>query len=240
MLCRFSFSQYAVPAAGARILRLSHRAVHGAAGDHDDRMRPMVGAAGRELRNTAVSTGRGRRFYAEHAHADTIGPTYLGRMAGGCLRTLRRRFGDGQSGDQQQRSGRNAAVASGGSGGHRFDQPAGRCCDRCCGVWNSGGSKPCAWYRFHHGDSRDLVGDDGMRRSRVSVGVCIRHSLGASKHGTGGAPARRTPLTGYHPIHLHPEMPMHASRNRITVLVTWKTASRGGTGAKTSWCLPPA
>jgi len=187
VFCRFSFSQHAVPAAGARVFRLSYRAAYGAAGDHDDRVCAVVGAPGRELRNAAVSTGRGRRFYAEHTHADRVGPTHLGWMACGHLRAFWRGPGNGQSCDQQQRCGWNAIVASGRSSGHRFDQPAGGLCNRRCSIWNGSGNKSCARHGFQHGDPRDLVGDDRMRRNGASAGVCVKHYLGASKHGTDSA-----------------------------------------------------
>ncbi len=70
----------------------------------------------------------------------------------------------------QQRGGRDAAVASGRSGGNRVDQPAG---GRSAGggrVRNCGGSEPCAWYGFHQGNTCDLVGDDSVRRGGAMLG----------------------------------------------------------------------
>ena len=48
VLWRLSFSEHAVPPAGARIFRLSYGAIHAAAGDRDDGVRAMVRTAGRK------------------------------------------------------------------------------------------------------------------------------------------------------------------------------------------------
>jgi EmrB/QacA subfamily drug resistance transporter len=103
-------------------------------------------------------------------------------LAGGGIRTVRCGAGHGESRNREQRSSRNATVASGCRSGDFIDQQAGGRNSGGGGIGNRGGGEPCAWHGFHHGDACNLVGDDGVRCGSVGAGLCVEHGLGAIKH----------------------------------------------------------
>src|SRR5271165_377048 len=86
VLWRLSFFELAVPPAGARILRLSHGAVHAAAGGHDGGVCAMVGAAGRKPRPAAFAAGCWRGISHQHCDSDWAESTDIGGVAPGSVR----------------------------------------------------------------------------------------------------------------------------------------------------------
>ena len=80
-------------------LCFSDRSVHATARRDDVRMCTVVGAAGRELRNTSSATRLGRRICGEHADVDRVEPENVGELAARSIRTPWRWYRDGKSRD---------------------------------------------------------------------------------------------------------------------------------------------